>query len=118
MKVYYPNTLKIVKDFCRTEEALKSRAWTTDPTDFTTYGFTRIPSPSMRRARKSLDGCAWDYKFSESSLQPSKKDLYPIAMLSSKSGMKWELHFENNHEACLWKQAHFKTELVLPKLQK
>lgn len=115
MKVYYPNTLKIAEDFNRTEEALRSRAWTTDPTDFTSYGFTRIPSLSMRRTRKTLDKCAWDYKFSSSSVGSNGKQHSPIATLSSKSGVKWELHFKDGTEEHLWKQEHFKTELVLPK---
>lgn len=115
MKVYYPNTLKIPEDFSRTLEALKSRAWTTDPADFTSYGFTRIPSPSMRRTRKTLDKCAWDYKFSSTSFGPDGKQHPPIATLSSKSGVKWELHFKDIPEMNLWKQEHFKTELILPK---
>ena len=118
MKAYYPNTLKIVKDFNRTEEALRSRAWTTDSTDFTTYGFTRVPSVAMLKSRKNLDKCAWDYKFTSSSFGPDGKQHAPIATLTSKTGITWELHFEDTSEQYLWKLEFFKTELVLPKLQK
>lgn len=109
MKVYYPNTLKFVKDFNRTENALKSRAWAVDVNDKTAYGYSRVPMSFIKNPHGTLEDTAYDYKFTCQVV-----DGNCIGMLTAASGQQWELHFKDDTERLKWEQYHLATKMSIP----
>lgn len=112
MNAYYPNTLKIVKDFKRTEEALRCRAWALDSHANAFYGYSRVPMSFIKDPRGLLEKTSYDYKYED---MPKDKDKHPTGTLTAMSGQQWELHFEDSVEQYKWKSYYLGVMMSLPR---
>lgn len=100
MKAYvdFNGKLREASKFNLTEAAVSSKTWM-QAEDGKWYGFSRVPSSTLQKRKKTICKCAHDYVLDAISSSSS-------ISLANSFNLKWKLEFSGEHEKSLWLNGH------------